>query len=292
MVTGYVSPKDAIVIGAGIIGATIAQFLRVKGLDVLVLDSRHKMAGTRPSGGHLKPSWFSGIKKSDYEPAMETLDRIWGMSSEEFVIWPSPITTTVYRIDTDTVLSRYGSTVATVTGIRLEDSSLPVVEYREGSELKETRTMLLVVAAGVWCRELLPGYFKEGDLVGKRGVSFRLPHVLERPFIRPWAPYKQIVAHQQTATDIWIGDGTAILSKNWDETRTQACLSRCCNAVGLDVANTPARSITGIRPYYKGTGADPCFCKLVAPRCWVATGAGKSGTIAAGWAANRIGETV
>lgn len=267
--------RDVIVIGCGIIGATVGLALKKQGRDVLILDDKRPLAGTGPSGGHLKPSWFSGMKKTEYEPAMELLDDVWGLKTEEFVLRPTPLTTTVYRVDTDQVLATEHQ-VATVTALE-QLNNYPLVRWDGG----EDRTRLLVVAAGVWCSELLKGL----DITSKQGVSFRFTGQLKQPFIAPWAPYKQVVAHQQTADQIWVGDGSAILPENWTEERTQQCQDRCRSMLGLKFSYLNATM--GLRPYCK-TGNDPCLLKQIGPRCWVATGAGKSGTIGAGWAARRI----
>ncbi len=271
--------RDAIVVGAGIVGATVACALRKEGMDVLLLDDGRPMSGTKPSGGHLKPSWFSGMPKSEYEPAMELLDQIWGMIPEEFRVRPTGINATVYRIDTDQVL-RTDKTIETVTEIQ-HPNNWPIVITEEG---REERCRLLVVAAGVWCEELLPG--SANGLQRKRGVSFRFRGKLDQPFIKPWAPYKQVVAHQQSENEIWVGDGSAILEKNWTDARTRKCLGRCRASIGGE-KEQPLEVRTGLRPYCK-TGSEPCLVERVGKRTWVVTGAGKSGTIAAGWAARRI----
>jgi glycine/D-amino acid oxidase-like deaminating enzyme len=274
--------RDAIVIGAGIVGATITKTLIAAGRQVLLVDSGREMAGTKPSGGHLKPSWFSGMKKAEYEPAMELLDQTWGLFSESFVIKPVMMATTVYRVDTDVVVA-YPYTQGNVTSIDMLDN-IPRIKYSSKKEENvEERTRLLVVAAGKWCAELLPEVFANNPVIPKRGISFRFTGTTA-PFIKPWAPYKQIVAHQQGNNEIWIGDGSAILEENWTEDRTQQCLTRCQSSFkGAKLI----RSITGVRPYCK-TNGDPCLLSQVGKHCWVATGAGKSGTIAAGWAARRI----
>lgn len=272
--------RDAIVVGCGIIGATVSKALVSQGRDVLTLDDNRPFSGTVPSGGHLKPSWFSGMKKSNYEPAMELLAELWGMKEETFSIWPLSIPATVYRVDTDEVV-KYPRTVATVSQVG-HLNNYPSVIYTEGSEVKEARCRLLVIASGVWASSLVP----ELKITAKQGVSFRLPGKLSQPLIRPWAPYKQVVAHQQSDNEIWIGDGSAILQGNWTEDRTKACLARCSNALGIEEA--PLKTLVGLRPYVTYPGSDPCFLKQLGARAWVATGAGKSGTIAAGWVTRRI----
>jgi glycine/D-amino acid oxidase-like deaminating enzyme len=272
--------KDAIVVGGGIIGATVALALRKTGREVLLLDDGRPMSGTAPSGGHLKPSWFSGMKKDEYDPAMELLEDIWGMTSENFQIRPTGVQTKVYRVDTDKVLDIF-KTRATVTSIEHLEN-FPLVRFRQLSANKEERCRLLVVATGAWCKELLP----ELTVQAKQGVSFRVTGSIATPFIKPWAPYKQIVAHQQEEKEIWIGDGTAILSKNWEEKHILACQERCLAALPPD-SRKVHRVVSGFRAYIKDKSG-PCLLKQLGPRAWVTTGAGKGGTIAAGWAARRI----
>lgn len=268
--------RDAIVVGNGIVGATISAALRLQGLDVLTLDDVRPGAGTPPSGGHLKPSWFGGMKKTEYEPAMELLDKVWGLKTEEFKVWPTPARVTVYRVDTDQVLQS-PKTIATVKALAQLQGFPKVI-----TSVGEYQTRLLVLATGVWAHQLLPAI----QTVAKKGVSFRVTGVLKSPFIRPWAPYKQIVAHQQTEDQIWVGDGSALLEKSWTDQRTQQCMQRCIGALKQEPP-TVTQTLTGLRPYLN-SGDDPCYLERLYPKVWVATGAGKSGTIAAGWAAWRI----
>ena len=249
--------EDFIVIGGGIMGATIGLALRKQGRKGLIIDDGRKMAGTRPSGGHLKPSWFSGMKKEDYEPAMELLNNVWGLDESEFKIRPSGLTTTVYRVDTDQVVS-IKKTIGKVTGLDSLDK-YPIVRVGE----ERYRCRWLVIA----------------------GVSFSFTGTVE-PFIKLWAPYKQIVAHQQSKDRIWVGDGTAILSKNWTKEREIQCRKRCAKPLG--VGNKLKKITTGLRPYVKKTDGQPCLLKRPYPQVWIATGASKLGTLAAGWAARRI----
>lgn len=275
--------RDVIVVGAGIIGATVALALRRQGRGVLVLDDRREEAGTPPSGGHLRPSWFGGMKKRDYEPAMALLDAVWGLHEEAFALLPSGLlSATVYRVDTDCVVSTQ-ATSGTVIAVGELETNAPSVSWQTAQNGNVTeRCRLLVIAAGMGCAALIPGL----DLTGKRGVSFRFRGVLPQPFVKPWAPYKQVVAHQQAPQEIWVGDGSAILSANWTAERTAQCLSRCRKPLPAEAALR--RTITGIRPYAPAGGKEPCLLQALGPHAWVATGAGKMGTIAAGWVACRL----
>src|SRR6266403_1777366 len=78
--------RDVIVVGAGIIGATVSKALADQGRDVLTLDDGRPLSGTGPSGGHLKSSWFGGMEKEEWEPAMELLNETWGLIEEEFLL--------------------------------------------------------------------------------------------------------------------------------------------------------------------------------------------------------------
>ena len=267
--------EDFIVIGGGIVGTTIGLALRNTGMKGQIVDDGRSMGGTAPSGGHLKPSWLGGMSKQQYEPAIELLADTWDLLEEQFVIRPTGIKTTVYRIDTDKVLA---VPKLVQRARKLGDlKGFPMVSLGKSSY----RCKLLVIAAGVWCNELVETGL---EITLKQGVSFRVAGKVT-PFIKPWAPYKQVVAHQQNLNSIWIGDGSTILAKNWTPERTQQCRKRCATALG---SNRVQRTITGIRPYVKKLKGVPCVVKQIYKRVWVATGAGKLGTIAAGWAARRI----
>lgn len=270
--------RDTIVIGAGIIGATVTAALRKRGLDVLNLDDGRPLSGTAPSGGHLRPSWFGGMGKEQYEPAMQLLDETWRLKEETLSLWPLGNKVTVYRVDTDQVI-RSERTQGRVTGVRCLQN-FPIVTWDSGEE----RCRLLVVSAGAWCHELL----SEIKTTAKQGVSFRIQGTLEQPLIRPWAPYKQVVCHQQGEHEIWAGDGSAILPQNWTVKRTQECYGRCLDALGINKDSTSFRALTGLRPYADKPKEEPCLLKQLGPRAWVATGAGKMGTIAAGFVACKL----
>ena len=262
------------------VGCTVAAAARRAGADVLLLDDARPMPGSRASGGHLKPSWLGGMKKSEYEPAMKLLDEVWGLSSEEFVIYPlRVVSTTVYRVDPDAVAA-YPRTEQRVTGIHNLEGN-PEVRWNGGG----ARCRCLVVATGSWAGELVP----ELKISGKMGVSFRFKGKLNKPFIKAWAPYKQVVAHQQSEEEVWVGDGSALLTENWTAERTDECMRRCRNTLPVGMRGLePAKVIHGIRPYCAIPDGQPCLIHRLGPNAWAVTGAGKLGTIAAGWAAGRL----
>ena len=279
--------RDAIVVGAGIIGATVSALLRARGLNVLTLDAGLPAAGTPPSGGHLRPEWFGGMKKEEYKPAMELLDEAWGLIHGRYIQYPAQHLINVYRVDIDRVVAWEGKTPGMVTKIDMLHN-LPRVEYRAGDDepggTTVERCRLLLVAAGTGCGTLLGPKLRT---VGKAGVSFRLSGIMANcdGIVSPWAPYKQITAHQQGPDELWCGDGSAILEGNWTAKREAECLARCRGALGnLD----EIRRIYGVRPYAEKPDGEPCLFVKLGPKAYAATGAAKLGTIAAGWVARRI----
>lgn len=277
---------DVIVIGAGIFGGTIARALQAQGREVLVLDDFRPNSGSAPSGCLMKPSWFDGLGKEVHEPSLALLDRIYGIRKLEFEIWPVGKRTEVMWVPAN---KREGLPIRQlrVTGIR--DGHVVAREETNPARGFEVdfHAKMIVVAAGVWCGELM----KVDGLSGKMGASFTMGGRMKQGIIKPWAPYKQVVAFQQPdSEEIWMGDGSAIKPENWDYDRAMKCLERCGNAVngkveGLDPED-PGSRLEGIRPFVKG--AKPCLLEHRAPGLWLCTGGGKNGTIAAGWAASKL----
>ena len=266
--------RDAIVIGCGIIGATVSSALRERGDDVLCLDDGRPLAGTPASGGHIKVSWLGGMPEVEYLPALRVLDEVWGLKEETYKTPKG--TEQMYRVDTEQVVECPRTIGKAIRVDHLGD--YPVVEMSGGAE----RCRLLVIATGAWSHQLLP----EIITTAKQGVSF---YMLGRvsPLIYPWAPYKQVVAHQQDHRRFWVGDGSAIIPKNWGDTESKS-LKRCLEVVG---EHKVVETRMGLRPYAKHGDTVPCLLTQLGPRAWVATGAGKLGTIAAGWVVHRVLKT-
>lgn len=269
--------RDIIIVGGGIIGTTVAKVFRNSGYDALLLDDRRPMSGSAASGGHLKESWF-GIPKEVYEPALDLLDVTWGLNGEDFLDVRNGKNTVVYRVNTDEVL-KYPFTQGKVTSVS-PLRGFPSVKSTVGDE----QGRMLLVAAGVWCHELLPAY----KTTPKQGVSFRVRGTVHQPFIDTWAPYKQIVAHQQAENEMWIGDGSTILQRNWTDQHTTNSRDRCLKALEGPRPTDITRTIHGLRPYTQHNPDEPCLFEQIGPNAYVATGAGKSGTISAGFVARRL----
>lgn len=269
---------DAIIIGGGLFGQIIAKALQRQGRDVLVLDCNKPDAGSRPAACLMKPSWFSSLGKEVYDPALKILDELYGLCDLQFVTRPKLARVTVHWIPPSEILC--GRTW-NAKAVRV-DSGVVVLDTGE-----TVAARLIVVAAGIWVERLLPQYRQ----VGQKGVAFLWSgaHVF-KPFIRPWAPYRQLVAFNR-GDGLWASDGTAIKAENWTQERLETSRQRVSKSVSNYTANRwPSDIMTGIRPYDKGHR--PCLLEEVEGMrgVWVASGGAKNGTLAAGYCAHVIRE--
>ncbi len=257
----------------------------MNGRSVLLLDGSKPKSGTKASGGHIRPEWIGGMLMEQCERSIDMLRKVWHVYDEQYYDVQKGKFVQFYRVDSDELTKIGWRTPETVS--KINDWKLnPVVTTSSGEEYKG---QMLILASGIWTNDLLPPAYRI-NLQGKQGISFRFKGELDQPFTKEWAPYKQIVAHQQTADQVWIGDGTSILEKNWDVSRREASLARCQEELGSKFLHL--RSIEGVRPYVKPDDkqhpTDPCYFKQLFPRVFVVTGSNKSGTISAGWSAIKI----
>lgn len=221
----------------------------------------------------MRPSWFSGMGKDRSEPSLGLLEKLYGLETIQFRI--GPLSTQVYWCDPKKILS------GPVLRAAVREVAAGRVFLEGGLEL---HARLVVLAAGVWTNEVLQHYWKVPGLTGRAGVAFLWPDEQPgQPFIRPWAPYRQIVAFNR-GDGLWAGDGTSLKPESWSEGRETASLARCAQAVGRPA--TRATRLFGIRPYV--LNAKPCYLEQPADGLWVATGGAKNGTVAAGWCAHEI----
>jgi len=271
--------QDVVVIGAGIFGSVITKALRSIGRRVLVIDGGYNDSGSIPAACLMKHSWFTSLGKTIYDPALETLNKLYRVLEVSFKVGKL-IDTRVFWIPPIDILCLEREQ-ASVKRIRKESDCwlLHCQSNLCQSNLHyPIRAKTLIVAAGIWTELLVP----EVEQKGLAGVAFLWPeNQLDQPFVQPWAPYKQIVGFNR-GDGLWVGDGTSILWKNWNKAYELKSLDRCSKAVGLTTA--PSR-LFGIRPYHV---EKPCLLKEVKPGLWVATGGAKNGTLAAGWCAHEL----
>lgn len=265
---------DAVVVGAGLFGSVIAAALRAEGRRVVVIDDAQPEAGSRPAACLMKPSWFTSMGKDVHEPSLTLLDRLYGVSDLRFRVGPGHAT--VHWCDPATILSET-PLVSRVVRVRPDGLCWELV-LRDQNPIT---TDLVVVAAGIWTPLLVP---VEGGLDGQVGIAFLWPgETIEDPFIRPWAPYRQLVAFNR-GDGLWVGDGAAVRREKWTDARADQSEQRCRSAVSRMCAPHP-QPLFGVRPYSR---MKPCYLCEHAPGLWVATGGAKNGTVAAGWCAHEI----
>lgn len=278
---------DVIVVGAGIFGATIARGLARRGLSVRVFDDCRPLSGSAASGCLMKPSWYASLDPEVYRSAMAELEMAYGVQDISLKLWPSKREVIVKWVPREKFLRRDDLDFRPLRVIGINGVIVSTeTEVENGmTEFEEHEARLaVVVAAGYWARDLL-GEFG-ARIQGKAGTAVMWEdHELAAGFIRPWAPYKQMVAFQEGPRRVWAGDGTAILYERWNQNYPKKTVSRLAKATRLPVKG--ARTVEGIRPFVRGV--KPCLLEEVSPGLWVATGGAKSGTLGAGWAAAELG---
>ena len=269
---------DAIVVGAGLFGQVIAKHLRSLGVEVMMIDSGAPNPGSKPSASLMKPSWFAGMGAKYTDPALELLDRHYGVQDLDFMVGP---------LKTSGVKWCDPRMITAPDPLRFRATSVCPGRVVVGPDII-LEAKLIIVAAGVWTAQLLP----VPGLEGKMGSACLFPNrQIPEPFIRPWAPYKQLVAFNM-GEHVWVGDGSAIKPDNWTSERQAKTIERCVGAVNLERSGMSV--LTGNRPYVPKKNLDgrPCYLEEREPGLWIATGGAKNGTIAAGWCAHAIGEAI
>lgn len=279
---------DAIVVGSGLFGQVIRKHLISLGMQVHMMDADAPNPGSKPSASLMKPSWFRGMGARYTDPALELLDRHYGVHDLSFRVGPARLSG-VKWCDPWRITAP-GAERALVQSV---GQGFVQVGGTSGLGWQHTKprrheAKLIIVAAGVWTSQLLP----VPGLEGKMGAACLFPHrQIDEPFISPWAPYKQLVAFNLNE-HVWVGDGSAIKPSNWTPKRRDKTVERCAQAVGLD--RSGMRVLEGNRPYVpkQHLNGRPCYLEEREPGLWIATGGAKNGTIAAGWCAHEIGEAV
>lgn len=274
---------DVVIVGAGLFGQVIASTLRKAGQKVVLLDDARPGAGSPPAGCVIRPSWLAGkMPRAERDASLALLDELYGLQSVRFAC-SSALTGNArgyadcYRVETGRVLSPPtvfpGATVYEVANNYVSLSTDP-----PGGMHIDARHV--VVATGVWARELCPW---APVVTPKWGYSFRGPVVLE-PRIHLWAPYRQIVSFNMDDGQSWIGDGGAY--NQLTDQRLLECMTRCAGQYPERPVLSPR---SGARPVVKGLGS-PAYCERGPDGVWCVTGGGKNGLAGAAWAALRLRE--
>jgi glycine/D-amino acid oxidase-like deaminating enzyme len=286
--------KRVIIVGAGLFGSIAAKLAFRAGFDVLVLDRGEAQAGSHAAACLMRPSWLTSL--GDKVPiAMATLESLYGVSKVTMKVGPlnadlSWVSPNAIRLPTP----QEHDIVKLDDGFHIARRDL--IQYGDGKALVSRRTWgrgedtphdletlaydHLLIAAGVWSKELAP-YMPDIDAL--RGEAQLYDAQLHQPFVTPWAPYKQVVGFNITPDTVWGGDGSAILAKNWSKERSQQVRDRIDSYMPETVVPHHISTMVGLRPYVKGHKQG--YFHSPQPGVYVSTGGAKNGTVLAAYQA-------
>jgi glycine/D-amino acid oxidase-like deaminating enzyme len=280
---------DCVIVGGGIFGKVIAKELGRLGMSTLIIDARLPNAGSPPAACLMKHSWLQKMRTEDVDAGFETLDRLYGLVDLRFALYTFAglrLKDTMVRWVPPHLILGAEQTFGRVQRVLPSDLGFTVVyQPMVSRDIRSVDTRHVVIATGSFTPP--EGVAPVPGLVGKAGISFRVRDLRTEAFIRVWAPYKQMVTFSIDEQHTWIGDGTAILEKNWDHVRAAGCWQNCERYLPpQDYANRVVWQ-QGLRPSMKVS--DPCHLSEPRKGLLVATGGAKNGTLAAGWVAHQIG---
>lgn len=271
---------EVLVVGGGLFGSIIAAELDYHGVNVVVLDDKRQGAGSKPAACLMKPGWFSSLGRDTYQPALDLLDRLYGIEDLQFQVGPTK--QTVHWVKPSKILSRRDYNVYGRLEKVTHEGIDSLVEVRLDTKVEtHFHVKTLIMATGIWSYDMVGGI---KGLEPRWGWAHIWPGKID-PFIEPWAPYRQIVGFNRAADEVWIGDGTAYKNLAPEAERHAQSVMRCAKAAGL-VYQAPLTSILGARPYVKE--AKPALLEERKRGLWLATGGAKNGTLGAAWCANRL----
>jgi glycine/D-amino acid oxidase-like deaminating enzyme len=265
------SPREVVIVGAGLFGSIAATLARHRGHHVTIIDNKERMAASKASGCVLAPSWLSSLSPQQLSDGMNVLKTLYTVYDMDFKT-NLGATFKAQRVNPDDVLLRADVT-AKVTSVKNG-----VVSVEGGTQFRGQ----VLVAAGIWSADLvgMPA------IKGLYGSSARFRAQLPVPRIHVYAPYRQAVGFQMTPKTVWFGDGTALVRKSWEENRAeriQMTLDRAGELMGVGGLHLVAE---GARPYVEGFKAG--YFDRVSPNTWVSTGGAKNGTVLAAAQAHRF----
>jgi glycine/D-amino acid oxidase-like deaminating enzyme len=248
---------------------------------VQVFDARFAQSGSKPSGGHLKPSWLSFLDKKVMEESFRTLDELYALETLRCVY--GLVHVDLLRVDVDKVLQSGEVLPAKVT--QVGDGFLDYENLTCDGESHRVHGTI-IVASGVWSGELVPEI--KAELSAKKGMSFTFSGVPKQNppenRIISYLPYKQIVRTAHGPGRVWMGDGSAIIPTNWSEAREVMIKDRVMKHVDFKYKSLDIQR--GLRPYLNNG------LRRISPNLWVATGGGKSGMALAGVYANNLSRSL
>jgi glycine/D-amino acid oxidase-like deaminating enzyme len=277
---------DFVVVGGGLFGQIIARSFWKTGAQVCIVDDHRPLSGSQAAACLMKPSWASSLPGDSYAEAIAHLETLYGRVTDlRLKIRGTPKNVEVSWINPQFILDP-----AEKGAYRISDRALSVdsdgVRTQNNGFIEAARGV--IVATGAWIDELLPTY--AGRLTPKGGWAFTWFGQIDEPFMKVWAPYRQIIGFNRGPQEIWCGDGTALIKKSFHECGTMhKSMKRCIEALGQYAdPNYGPKILAGYRPYLNGGPKVPALMEKVKPGLYVASGGGKNGTLGAAWSALRL----
>lgn len=278
------------VIGAGLFGSVAGRLAARLGWEVTYFDCRYDQAGSPASGGLMKPGWMpSGLSKADIALGMNTLGSLCEVSTLNAVVHPftKQLKVTVNAVPPNRICVTEGVRFAQVTWV---DPDGTVAWQEQEGDQDQQRYDRVLVATGAWTVDLAP---LAPPVTRKVGSSFLYRGVtLERPHIKPWAPYKQLVAYSPEPGLVWAGDGSALNVLSYTPERFNQTQQRVRDFL-TELQPTGSVEHKSVRTGWRPMTTDKTgFLGQVGERVWCSTGGGKNGTILAGIHGARFAEVL
>lgn len=265
---------NVVIVGNGLFGSIAATLARSHGHNVTVVSNKEPHAGSLASGCVLAPSWLSSLDRSQIDTAMGVLNGLYDVI---------PVT-----FQTNLLKSFRASRVDPKQVLVAPDVADEVTAVGAGQVTLASGKVLrgkVLVAAGVWTSQLV----QMPAMRGLWGCSLRVKGwTLDQPRIHVYAPYRQAVAFNISKSEVWMGDGTALIESTWQKSevdRVNRTMVRANQLFGMPVGPS-MRPQVGVRPYVEGHKAG--YFENPAANTWVSTGGAKNGTALAAWQAHRF----
>jgi glycine/D-amino acid oxidase-like deaminating enzyme len=265
--------QNVIVIGCGLFGSLAARLADAEGHEVTVIDNAEPWAASKASGCVLAPSWLSSLSSDELATGIDVLKCMATVHDIEFQTNLLK-TFKAQRVDPSSILVNpdiVGKVVSVKEG--------GVVHMEDGTKL----TGRVLVAAGIASHELLPQIPR---LRGLWGASLMVQGALNAPRIHVYAPYRQAVAFNMSKGKVWMGDGTALITKTWEKERDRRVQDTRDRAAELFQLTGKATPTIGARPYMDD--AKKGFFGKVMRNVWASTGGAKNGTMLAALNAHKF----
>jgi len=190
---------NIIIVGNGLFGSIAARLARAEGHAVTVISDDQPLSASKASGCVLAPSWLNSMDKAAIETAMAVLGILFRVHDMEFQTALRPFKAKRVALADVLVEPDFAGHVYAI-----EDGKVFWVDNYERAHQSRGKVL---VAAGIWCKDLIPGM---PTMRGLYGASVVFKGVqLDAPRLSVWAPYKQAVGFNLDKKHVWFGDGTA-----------------------------------------------------------------------------------